>query len=577
MLNIALAFLPIVLILVMMIGLKQSSRLSLSLALVVSIAVGSLVWQMDFTAISAYVLYGFLKAFDILVIVFGAILILNTLKFSGGMDTINSAFSAVSTDRRIQVLIIGWAFGAFIEGAAGFGTPAALAAPLLVGLGFPALAAAMSALILNSSPVSFGAVGTPTNGIQTAIGKLLEAGGIDVANYMSEVTIITAGIHSVSAMIIPTLVVFLLVKFFGKNRSFADALPAIPFALFASVMFIIPYFLIAKYGGYEIPSLVGGLICLGILVLAAKIGFLTPKESWDFDHPSQWADAWIGAQKSEAQAHSKKISLVMAWLPYLLISLILVITRIPEFGLKGQLTSLGIRFPEIFGVSNTAYKFAYAYLPGIIPFMLVAILTIFLHRMTAQEVKDAWKSTFKQVGAAVIPLCAGVAMVQLMVNSGNNPIHLDSMLKVMAQFFADISGHAYVVVAPLIGVLGAFFSGSNTVSNILFSPLQFEAANLVGLKTQVIMALQNIGGAAGNMICINNIVAACATVGLIGKGEHQSFALLFVLRHHGECGCFIFVVGKDGNESLFFWDLFGGRGVFTSPFGLNQIASAFWC
>lgn len=514
-----LAFLPIVVILILMIGFKQSSRLSLSLSLLLSIVIALFAWGMNGLDVSAYVLFGFLKAFDILVIVFGAILILNTLKFSGGMDSINRAFSAISTDRRVQVIIIGWAFGAFIEGAAGFGTPAALAAPLLVGLGFPALAAAMSALILNSSPVSFGAVGTPTNGIQIAINSLV--GSENISSYIEEVTVLTAFIHSIAAMIIPTLVVFLLVRFFGKNKSFKDALPILPFSIFASVMFIIPYFLIAKFGGFEIPSLVGGLICLGILVLSAKIGFLTPKDSWDFDTQDRWPNFWIGAQKSQEVQSNKKIGIFLAWLPYILISLILVLTRIPQIGLKGYLTSLKLSFPEIFGVANTAYSFAYAYLPGIIPFILVAILTIFLHKMNTEEVKEAWSATFKQVGSAVIPLCAGVAMVQLMVNTGNNPEGLESMLRVMAKFFADISGQAYFIVAPLIGVLGAFFSGSNTVSNLLFAPLQFEAATLVGLKTQVIMALQNIGGAAGNMICINNIVAVCATVGLIGKGEHR--------------------------------------------------------
>ena len=513
-----LAFLPIVLILVMMIGLRKSSALSLGLALALSVAIALGFWKMDFTAVSAYVLFGFLKAFDILVIVFGAILILNTLKYSGGMDSINRAFNSISTDRRVQIIIIGWAFGAFIEGAAGFGTPAALAAPLLIGLGFPALAAAMGALIMNSSPVSFGAVGTPTNGIKTSIAQLVGSG---IDGYMSEVTFMTAFIHSFAAMIVPTLVVFMLVKFFGKNKSFKDALPIIPFSLFSSVMFIIPYLLIAKYGGFEIPSLIGGLVCLGILVFAAKVGFLVPKQAWDFDESQKWPDFWVGSQKKEEPKEHKKIGIFMAWLPYLLISLILVATRIPAFGLKQKLVALKISFPPIFDTANTAYSFSYAYLPGIIPFILVAILTIFLHKMNAEEVKEAWGATFKQVGKAVIPLCAGVAMVQLMLNTGNNPEQLDSMLKMMAKFFADISGQAYVIVAPLVGVLGAFFSGSNTVSNLLFAPLQFEAAQLVGLKTQVIMALQNIGGAAGNMICINNIVAVCATVGLIGKGEHR--------------------------------------------------------
>lgn len=514
-----LSFLPIIFILIMMIGFRKSSRLSLSTALLLAILISLFFWKMNIVNVAAYVLFGFLKAFDILVIVFGAILILNTLKFSGGMDSINHAFSSISKDRRVQVIIIGWAFGAFIEGAAGFGTPAALAAPLLVGLGFPALAAAMSTLILNSSPVSFGAVGTPTNGIQASITSLVGKG--EISAYMQDVTVYTALIHSFGAMLIPTLVVFMLTKFFGKNRSFKDALPIIPFSLFASVMFIIPYLLIAKYGGYEIPSLIGGLVSLGILVLSAKVGFLTPKTVWDFEETSKWDSSWIGSQSAQKDYSNKNINVFVAWLPYLIISLILVLTRIPEIGLKQKLIALTLNFPPIFGVEKTAYSFSYAYLPGIIPFILVAILTIFLHKMNKEEVKKAWKMTFKQVSAAIIPLCAGVGLVQLILNTDNNPQNYESMLRMMASFFANISGESYTFVAPFIGVLGAFFSGSNTVSNILFAPLQYEAATLVGLKTQVIMALQNVGGAAGNMICINNIVAVCATVGLIGKGEHR--------------------------------------------------------
>lgn len=514
-----LSFLPIIVILVMMIGFRKSSKLSLSIALLLTVAISLSVWRMNVVDVMSYVLFGFLKAFDILVIVFGAILILNTLKYSGGMHTINNAFSSISNDRRVQVIIIGWAFGAFIEGASGFGTPAALAAPLLIGLGFPALAAAMSTLILNSSPVSFGAVGTPTNGMQKAITGLV--GENNIGAYIQDVTVYTALIHSVAAMFVPTLVVFMLTKFFGKNRSFKDALPIIPFSLFASVMFVIPYLLIAKYGGYEIPSLIGGLVCLGILVISAKFGFLTPKTVWDFDEKSKWDDSWTGLQDTHTDYNTKNLNVFVAWLPYLLISFILVITRIPEIGLKDKLVNMTIHFPAIFGVENTDYSFAYAYLPGIIPFILVALLTILIHKMSKEDVKQSWSKTVSQVSKAVIPLAAGVGMVQLMLNTSNNPMEYSSMLRIMAEFFAKISGEFYLVVAPFIGVLGAFFSGSNTVSNILFSPLQYEASSLVGLKTQVIMALQNVGGAAGNMICINNIVAVCATVGLIGRGEHR--------------------------------------------------------
>ena len=214
-----LAFLPIIVILVMMIGFKLSSKLSLSVAmfLAIGIALSAFSVNADGTSVLAYVLLGFLKAFDILVIIFGAILILNTMKYSGAMQSINNGFTKISTDRRVQVLIIGWAFGAFIEGAAGFGTPAALAAPLLVGLGFPALSAALACLVLNSSPVSYGAVGTPTFGVQTTVKELVEKGGGNIDTYITTVSTNTAIIHSIGAIFIPFLVVMIMTKLFGKN------------------------------------------------------------------------------------------------------------------------------------------------------------------------------------------------------------------------------------------------------------------------------------------------------------------------------------------------------------------------
>ncbi|MGH1601390.1 L-lactate permease [Campylobacter majalis] len=523
-----LAFLPIIVILVMMIGFKLSSKVSLSTAAVLAVIISLTAFDSNAgaTNVSAYVLYGFLKAFDILVIIFGAILILNTMKYSGAMTAINNGFNKISTDRRVQVLIIGWAFGAFIEGAAGFGTPAALAAPLLVGLGFPALGAALATLLLNSSPVSYGAVGTPTFGVQQTVEKLVAADGGNLDAYMTTVSSYTAIIHSVGAIFIPFLVVMMMTKLFGKNRSFGDAFGALPFALLASVSFIVPYYLAAKFTGIELPALIGGLISLGILVAAAKAKFLTPKDNWEFAPRPEWPEFWIGSTQASESAEkkedtqSKSMSLFMAWLPYVLISLILVVTRIPAIGLKPILQSWKLSFDPIFGVANTAYSFSYGYLPGIIPFILVAIITIFLHKMSAKDVKASWSVTFAQVSKAAIPLAAGLALVQLMLNVGVVGAEKNyTMLQLMAKFFADISGQGYVAVAPLVGVLGSFFSGSNTVSNFLFSGLQYETAVLVGLKTEVIVALQNVGGAIGNMVCINNIVAVCATVGLLGKGE----------------------------------------------------------
>lgn len=204
-----------------------------------------------------------------------------------------------------------------------------------------------------------------------------------------------------------------------------------------------------------------------------------------------------------------------------LIAIILVVTRIPQLGIKGILNvstaPFAVSLSHIFGV-EVNWSFKWAWNPGVLPFILVALLIIPLHKMKAEQVKAAWKETGQMVGGAAIALMFGIAMVQLFRNSGAqfNNSGMDSMLIVMANGMADLFGKAYIVVSPLIGVIGAFISGSATVSNTLFSTLQFAAAIRLGLPAMLIVAMQVMGGAMGNMVCVNNIVSACATCGTVG-------------------------------------------------------------
>jgi lactate permease len=509
-----LAFLPIALVIVLMVGMNWGSKKALPVGWIVAAIIALTAWKMAPMDVLGYSFLGVQKAIDVIIIIFGAILILNTLKQSGAMTTINNGFSNITKDKRIQVLIIGWMFGAFIEGAAGFGTPAALAAPLLIGLGFPPLAAAMVALILNSTPVSFGAVGTPVFGAMSTLSTDLAGLGVNTEAYTMALTASVGSIHFVVGTFIPLMAIMLLTKVFGKEKSFKPALQAAPFAIFAGLCFTVPYYIISLTLGPELPSLVGALIGLVLVVFAAKKGFLMPKTVWDFDEKSKWEKSWLSTSDT-GNIGEAKMSLLKAWSPYIMIAVILVVTRIPSLGLKEFLNGLVITFPKFFGIEQ-AYVLKWAYLPGTIPFILVALVTHVLHGMNGTQIKAAWKNSFKQVSGAAIALFAGIALVQLMLNSGVNNGGLSSMLAVMAQFLADISGGAYVFVAPFIGVLGAFMSGSNTVSNILFSSLQFQTAALLDMPEVLIVALQVVGGAIGNMVCINNVVAVCATVGVIG-------------------------------------------------------------
>ena len=500
------AVVPILLAVVLMSVFNQSAKKALPIAWLAAALTGLFVWKIKIINVLAFSFFGMLKAVDLLLIIFGAILILNTLKQSGAMSSISHGFYGISGDRRVQAVIIGWMFGAFIEGAAGFGTPAALAAPLLVGLGFPPLAAAMATLIFNTTPVAYGAVGTPTLAAIAQVEPYL-AGG-DAAAFGQELTRWVAGLHGAIGLFMPLVGLCMITLFFGEKRSVKPALKAAPFALFAGFCFVLPMNIFAWLMGPELASMLAGFLGLIVVVFAAQKKFLTPKDSWDF------ADKY----KPEAMPQDLKaeMPLAKAWLPYVIIAALLVITRLPQLPLLGWLKAVKFTVPDILG-SGLDYVMTPLYIPGVMPFMFVAVLTIWMHGMKKEKVKKAWVDTADQIAGAAVALIFGVAVVQIMLNSGINTSGMDSMLTTIAKALADISGAAYPLFSPMLGVLGAFISGSNTVSNILFSSLQYETAGLLNISGVLIVALQVLGGGIGNMICVNNVVAVCATVDITGK------------------------------------------------------------
>lgn len=510
-----LAFIPILFCVVAMAAFNMPAKIAMPISWLLVLVLGYFFWGMEILTLLAYSISGLLSSIEVLIIIFGAILVMNTLKMSGGMTAINNGFRAVSPDSRVQAIIIGFMFVSFIEGAAGFGTPAALAAPLMVSLGFPPVAAVVVALICDSACVAFGAIGTPVAQAFACLGPEIATEG-----FRQSLSVWTAIPHAVAGTFIPFIAVAIMCKFFSKARSIKPALQVLPFALFAGLSFTVPYILVAMFVGYEFPSIFGALIGLVLTVLAAKFKFLTPKTVWNFDKQEDWEEDWRATHTPEVPRPAD-MSLIRAWIPYVLIALILIATRIPALGLKQMLQEgiFVIKTADLFGVANTAFTLKWAYIPGTV-FILIAAVTIFLHKMSGEEVKTAWVASFKQVIEAAIALVFGLALVQIMRFSGSNDVAdpgMKSMIFYMAEALSKVGEVLYVIVSPVIGVLGAFISGSNTVAVTLFTNLQYMSAQNLGLNTVIITAVNVIGGSIGNMICVNNVVAACATVGTAGR------------------------------------------------------------
>lgn len=546
--NALIALLPLITIAYLMVGRYWPATRAMPVAWVVAIGAGVLGWGMTPQWIIASTINGFITASNILYIVFGAILLLYTLKQTGAFDAINNGFASISEDRRVQVVMLVFLMGSFIEAAAGFGTPAAIVGPLLVGLGFPPLAAVVVALTGNLMAITFGAVGTPLIiGMidifddVPVITNALDAQGMGVEQWVSEIAVFAAMNHVVVGVVLPFIGVAMMTRFFGEERSIKPALEVLPLTLFAWASFSVPYFLTAYFLGPVFPGLVGAMVGLLLTVSALKAGFFHPDEEWDFAPQTEWPDHWVGdiqpgetSQRGGAVAADggavKQMSLWKAWTPYVLVAALLVVTRVFD-PLTSFLTSnLVFEYADIWG-TGLAGDFQLLYLPGAV-FLVVHAVTIGLHDMDARQVKATWAETVEKVTPAVVALLFAVATVQIMLQSGN-ATGTDSMLIVLSEGMAGIAGGVYPFFAAFVGAFGAFLAGSNTVSDILFGTFQYGVADQIGTPKTVMLGAQAVGGAIGNLIAVHNVVAALAVVGLVGEEGRVIRLELIPLLYYG--------------------------------------------
>lgn len=519
-----LAVLPILVAAILLVGMHWPARRSMPVVYLVAAGIAWLAWRMPPVHIAASTIQGLFITLEILYIIFGAILLLNVLTQSGAVGVIRTAFASISSDRRVQVIIIAWLFGSFLEGASGFGTPAAIVGPLLVALGFPPMAAVMLGLMVQSTPVTFGAVGTPvligvSGGLESdhLIARLVDA-GMSFEAYLRLIAAYSAVIHGIVGTLMPVLMVVMMTRFFGRQRSWTEGLSITPFALFGGLAFTIPYTLTGVFLGPEFPSLVGALVGLALVTLAAHRGFLLPQDSWDFPDSQEWEPTWMGRMQARpaGDLETKSMPIWLAWLPYLLLAGLLVLTRLPQLPVGESLRELlEISWLNIFETGIHAQIFP-LYLPGT-ALILTVLITLLIHRVNLSQLRTALADSSKVLFGAGFVLLFTIPMVRVYINSGTNELNLPSMPISMAEWVATYVGQVWPFFAPSIGTMGAFIAGSNTISNLMFSLFQFSVAESLQISGAVIVGLQAVGAAAGNMIAIHNIVAASATVGLLGR------------------------------------------------------------
>jgi lactate permease len=495
-----LAILPIVILIYVMTKKKSwPSHVSLPFAAALAYLLVLVHSRLDPNLVNATVVNGTLSALTPISIIWGAILLSQTMRRSGAERIIGEWLKQVSPNPVAQLMIVGWAFSFMIEGSSGFGTPAAIAAPLLVGLGFDAVRVAILTLVMNSVPVTFGAVGTPMwFGFSQA---QLSSSEILSVSWKS------ALVNSVAALFVPIIALRFVMGWVQIRRNLL-------YIYLSILSCVVPSLVLSRFN-YEFPSLIGGAmgLCLSALIAKRQVGLAS--------HASEP----VGIDPSS------KHERVRAFAPYLLLIAILIITRVRflpfrewlnaecprltldwgSLGIFSVSVALVLKLDSIFGTSSD-WSYNSLFVPALIPFVVVVLLSMPLLKVDLYTLRKVVADTTTRLSGPSITLVGALIMVQLMTLGGDK-----AQTMTIGRTFASVMGNSWPFFAPVLGALGAFFSGSATVSNLTFAGIQDSIAHTLGFDRTSILALQSVGAAMGTIISISNIVAVCSILGLVNQ------------------------------------------------------------
>ncbi|MCX0473795.1 L-lactate permease [Escherichia coli] len=514
------ASLPILFFFFALIKLKLKGHVAATWTVIIALIVALLFYKMPLTAALASVLYGFFYGlWPIAWIIIAAVFVYKISVKTGQFDIIRASVLSVTPDQRIQMLIVGFAFGAFLEGAAGFGAPVAITAALLVVLGFRPLYAAGLCLIVNTAPVAFGAMGIPI----LVAGQVTGLDSFEIGQMVGR-----------QLPFLTIIVLFWIMAIMDGLRGIKETWPAV---LVAGGSFAIAQFLSSNFLGPELPDIISSLVSLVCLTLFLKRW--QPVHIFRFDNtPYQNTDS---SPLSRSQV-------IRAWSPFLFLTATVTLWSLPPFKTLfapgGTLHDLVItvpvpyldkliaRMPPVVSEATAyaaVFKFDWFSATGT-AILFAALLSVIWLKMKPSDAVSTFGSTLKELALPVYSIGMVLAFAFISNHSG-----LSSTLALaLAQ-----TGSAFTFFSPFLGWLGVFLTGSDTSSNALFASLQATAAHQIGVSDILMVAANTTGGVTGKMISPQSIAIACAATGLVGK---ESELFRFTVKHSLIFTCIVGVI-----------------------------------
>ncbi|MGV8906141.1 MAG: L-lactate permease [Acetobacterium sp.] len=486
------ALIPVIWLIVSLGVLKIPGHKACPIALAITIVLSILVWKMPITdSLTASLEGAAMAIWPIMLVIVAAVFTYNLATHTGGMETIKKMMTSITTDQRILVLIVAWGFGGFLESIAGFGTAVAIPASILAALGFNPVFAAIICLIANTTPTAFGAIGLP-------VSTLAQVTGLNVNDLSFTVAL--------QLFIMIIVVPFILVMLTGKG--FKSLKGVFIITLMAGLSFALPQIFVAKYLGSELPAIVGSVVCMAVVIIMAKVFY-----------------------KDTAAKITEKISTktaVMAWLPFILVFVIIILCSSLFPMINGALAQVKTTIQIYTGPHGKPFTFLWLSTPGTL-IIIATYLAGLIQGVKFGELTKILGKTMKQMSKSAITIMSIVALAKVMSYSG--------MIGVIAAILVLLAGSYYPLIAPLIGALGTFVTGSDTSANVLFGGLQVEAANSIGMSPYWLAAANTAGATAGKMISPQSIAVATCATGIVGsEGKILTTTLKF-------CALYVLIIG----------------------------------
>ena len=498
------AFLPILCFLVSLLVFKLKGYMAAFLTVILASVLALFVYDMPFSLIGASFVQGFAQGmWPIAWIIIAAIFLYKLSVKSGSFEVIKQSVISITPDHRIQVILIGFCFGSFLEGAIGFGGPVAITAALLVGLGLKPLYAAGLCLIANTAPVAFGAVGIPIIAMANLVG---------VEQY--EISAMVGRMLVPLSLTVPFFIVFLMDGFKGVKETF----PAI---LVAAISFTATQFISSNYLGAELPDIVSAVVSL--ICTTAFLKIWKPSNIFRLDDQTDFT--------SKTELSNGQI--FKAWLPFILLIACIILWTQPWFKAlfaKGGIfdytvvtlaaNNVGASIVDATGKAiGLNLNISFVGLQAGTAILLAAFLSIWFLKIKANDAADCFWDTLKEMAIPCITIGLVVSFAFIAKNA--------AMSTTLGLAFAQ-TGDAFAFFSPVIGWIGVFLTGSDTSSNLLFGPLQQVSARELGVGEALFLAANSVGGVVGKMISPQSIAIACAAVGLVGR---ESELFKFTLKY----------------------------------------------